>query len=61
VGGNSPIPKPVASDGRFRAVSVGAAHACAITVQNILYCWGLAVRGRSQDDPSFGRSVPERF
>jgi alpha-tubulin suppressor-like RCC1 family protein len=56
------VPTPVGSPTRFRAVSVGAWTACAISTDDRLYCWGLGVRGNSGQVPaSFTRSVPERF
>jgi alpha-tubulin suppressor-like RCC1 family protein len=55
IGGAFPTPLPVASTARFRAVSVGGTRACAITVENLLYCWGQGMRGNNR------RSVPERF
>ena len=36
----SPTPVAVASNLTFRSISAGSDHACAVTFDNIAYCWG---------------------
>jgi len=36
----SPTPVAVASNLTFRSISAGSDHACAVTVDNVAYCWG---------------------
>ena len=36
----SPTPVAVATNQTFRSISAGSDHACAITFDNVAYCWG---------------------
>jgi alpha-tubulin suppressor-like RCC1 family protein len=36
----SPTPVAVASNQTFRSISAGSDHACAVTFDNVAYCWG---------------------
>lgn len=42
----SAVPRPVVDDIVFTSISVGGAHACAITVQLQTFCWGSNASGQ---------------
>ncbi len=44
-GVHSVIPEPIQSSAQFRQVTMGSAHACALTVSNEALCWGNNYRG----------------
>jgi alpha-tubulin suppressor-like RCC1 family protein len=55
-------PTPVSSSVRFKSVSVGGTTACAISVDDQLYCWGVGIKRPGGSGPAGPlRSVPERF
>jgi alpha-tubulin suppressor-like RCC1 family protein len=52
-------PAPVASGLRFRSVSVGNAHSCAVTYpDNLAYCWGYNRAGRLGNGTTSERLAP---
>lgn len=46
----SPTPQEVAGDHRWVALAAGQLHACGITVEGRVYCWGSAEEGRVGPD-----------
>jgi alpha-tubulin suppressor-like RCC1 family protein len=53
-------PLPVAGGLRFRLVRTGGAHACGITWDGVLYCWGANQSGQLGDGTNVSRAVPVR-
>ncbi|HEU0012542.1 MAG TPA: hypothetical protein VFQ45_02625, partial [Longimicrobium sp.] len=52
------IPRPVEGLHRFSALGTGAAHACAVTPQGRLYCWGRNDQGQLGVGDRLDRSLP---
>ena len=54
--------EPVAVDGgrRFRAVSAGFAHTCAVNPFDVAFCWGDNIRGQLGDNTLTQRLAPVR-
>ncbi len=46
------VPVPVEGNIRFRSITVGVAHACALTASGKAYCWGNEVDGQLGADSS---------
>ena len=55
--GNVLTPKPVAGGRTFAALAVGLNHACAITAEGEVYCWGQGTSGQIGDG-STGANQP---
>ncbi|MGH7515011.1 MAG: RCC1 domain-containing protein [Gemmatimonadales bacterium] len=54
-------PVPIASTLTFRQVTAGWSHACAVTTDDRLFCWGLNSSGQVGDSTSiFRRATPSR-
>jgi hypothetical protein len=53
-------PLPVAGGLRFRFVRAGGAHACGVTWDGVLYCWGANQSGQLGDGTNVARAVPVR-
>jgi alpha-tubulin suppressor-like RCC1 family protein/uncharacterized protein YjdB len=51
-------PRAVAGGLTFRAIDVGAAHACGVTTGNVAYCWGRPNDGLSLDANGLGTGAP---
>lgn len=59
VNGPQPMPLPVGDKGwRFRAVSAGARHTCAIRTDGALLCWGMNDNGQLGDGTRDSRPTP---
>ncbi len=54
VGGDDPVPAPVASSEWFVSVTAGALHTCALTDEGHVYCWGQGLGGAP------GSTLPQR-
>jgi alpha-tubulin suppressor-like RCC1 family protein len=61
-GKSSSVPVPVSGNHRFASISVGMAHACGVTVDAEIYCWG-AVDSPRGGGPGLGlgSKVPTRL
>lgn len=60
VSGDTPQPVPDSVHGgiRFRQISAGTWHTCAVTSSGEAYCWGQNVRGELGDGTTSGKDVP---
>lgn len=56
--GVRPTPAPVAGDERFREVTAGALHTCALTTEGEARCWGGNVHGQLGDGTTQNRLIP---
>jgi len=54
-------PLPLAGGRRFRQVRTGAAHACAITLADVTFCWGANGDGQVGDGTWLDRRAPVRL
>ena len=54
----SVVPVEVAGGHRFRTISAGRAHTCAVDDNGAAYCWGAGDSGRLGDGGKESRSVP---
>lgn len=54
----TPVPVPVQPDLKFRSLSVGDYHSCALTLDDIAYCWGRGDGGELGDGGSANRRAP---
>ena len=57
-GGVRPIPAPVTGGERFREVTSGALHSCALTTEGEVRCWGGNVHGQVGDGTTGNRAIP---
>jgi alpha-tubulin suppressor-like RCC1 family protein len=44
----------------FTAITVGASHACGLTIDGGVYCWGSNARGQLGDGTTAARGTPVR-
>lgn len=51
-------PVEVAGDMRYRQMSAGALHTCAVTLSDDVFCWGVNLRGELGDASTTDRFVP---
>jgi alpha-tubulin suppressor-like RCC1 family protein len=63
IGSNTAQPSPaqpraVSGGLSFRAIDAGAAHACGVTRENIVYCWGRPNDGLNLDANALGTGAP---
>ena len=59
--GNAPArPVAVATSLRFRQITTGFTHSCAVTVDDVAYCWGENGGGQLGDKTTTSRTVPVR-
>jgi alpha-tubulin suppressor-like RCC1 family protein len=54
----STVPIPVAGGRLYTTITLGGAHACALTNAGEAYCWGVNDRGQLGDGTTTDRSVP---
>lgn len=53
-----PVPSPVTGGHSFKAISTGVTHACAVTFDGDVYCWGKGDLGQLGNGQNFSSSVP---
>jgi len=60
--GSGFYPRPIAVAGahRFRSVSAGSLHTCGVTIDRVLFCWGLNDFGQLGDGTTITRRLPTR-
>jgi len=60
--GGNPRSRPaaIASEQRFRQVTVGGFHTCALTTMNVVFCWGSNHDGQLGDSSTLRRLRPKR-